>query len=126
MLEKILALENQIKILNELNEENQKKFKLLEENQAILFHQMALMQTSRDIAKNIVYFYSEYVGIDKKLNWIERKKKLITFLNENDIGEINKEQKIKMRKFIKFILFIKFYNDMILHRNLKSITEKFM
>ena len=60
------------------------------------------------------------------MNWIERKKKLITFLNENDIGEINKEQKIKMRKFIKFILFIKFYNDMILHRKLKSITEKFM
>ena len=57
LLEKILALENQIKILNELNEENQKKFKLLEENQAILFHQMALMKTPRDIAKNIIYFY---------------------------------------------------------------------
>lgn len=90
---------------------------------------MALMQTSRDMAKNIIYFYSEFVGIDKKLDWIGRKDELMAFLNEKDIGDIagqNKVQKDKMRKFIKFILFMKFYNDMILHRKLKSITEKFL
>ena len=105
----------------------------LEENQLLLYNQISLYQSSRDIFKSIYYYYFKYLDFaEAHLTNFDKLKKIIHFLEGTDDNKSNiktenvltKEKKITLIKYFKFHFFISRLCNKILHRNLNESQKK--
>ena len=112
-------------------EKANKRFLKLEENQFLMYHQLGLYENSRDIGKNICYFFFEYLD-PKRLsaNKFTKLKTIIdclegTYTNVKLEG-LNQEMKTNLLKFFKFHFFINKVLNKILHRNISELSESLL
>ena len=105
----------------------------LEENQLLLYNQISLYQSSRDIFKSIYYYYFKYLDFaEAHLTKFDKLKKIISFLSETDENKSNsntekdltKEKKITLIKYFKFHFFISRLCNKIIHRNFSESQKK--
>ena len=105
----------------------------LEENQLLLYNQISLYQSSRDIFKSIYYYYFKYLDFaEAHLTMFDKLKKIISFLQETDENKSNsntenvltKEKKITLIKYFKFHFFISRLCNKIIHRNFNENKKK--
>ena len=105
----------------------------LEENQLLLYNQISLYQSSRDIFKSIYYYYFKYLDFaEAHLTNFDKLKKIIHFLEGTDDNKSNiktenvltKEKKITLIKYFKFHFFISRLCNKILHRNFNESQKK--
>ena len=105
----------------------------LEENQLLLYNQISLYQSSRDIFKSIYYYYFKYLDFaEAHLTNFDKLKKIIHFLQGTDDNKSNiktenvltKEKKITLIKYFKFHFFISRLCNKILHRNFNESQKK--
>ena len=105
----------------------------LEENQLLLYNQISLYQSSRDIFKSIYYYYFKYLDFaEAHLTMFDKLKKIISFLSETDENKSNsntekdltKEKKMTLIKYFKFHFFISRLCNKILHRNFNESQKK--
>ena len=105
----------------------------LEENQLLLYNQISLYQSSRDIFKSIYYYYFKYLDFaEAHLTNFDKLKKIIHFLEGTDDNKSNiktenvltKEKKITLIKYFKFHFFISRLCNIIIHRNFNESQKK--
>ena len=105
----------------------------LEENQLLLYNQISLYQSSRDIFKSIYYYYFKYLDFaEAHLTMFDKLKKIISFLSETDENKSNsntenaltKEKKIILIKYFKFHFFISRLCSKIIHQNFSESQKK--
>ena len=105
----------------------------LEKNQLLLYNQISLYQSSRDIFKSIYYYYFKYLDFaEAHLTNFDKLKKIIHFLQGTDDNKSNiktenvltKEKKITLIKYFKFHFFISRLCNKILHRNFNESQKK--
>ena len=105
----------------------------LEENQLLLYNQISLYQSSRDIFKSIYYYYFKYLYFaEAHLTMFDKLKKIISFLSETDENKSNsntekdltKEKKMTLIKYFKFHFFISRLCNKIIHRNFNESQKK--
>ena len=105
----------------------------LEENQLLLYNQISLYQSSRDIFKSIYYYYFKYLDFaEAHLTNFDKLKKIIHFLQGTDDNKSNiktenvltKEKKITLIKYFKFHFFISRLCNKIIHRNFSESQKK--
>ena len=105
----------------------------LEENQLLLYNQISLYQSSRDIFKSIYYYYFKYLDFaEAHLTKFDKLKKIISFLqetyenksNSNTENVLTKEKKITLLKYFKFHFFISRLCNKIIHRNFSESQKK--
>ena len=105
----------------------------LEENQLLLYNQISLYQSSRDIFKSIYYYYFKYLDFaEAHLTKFDKLKKIISFLQEtyenksnlNTEKDLTKEKKITLIKYFKFHFFISRLCNKIIHRNFNENQKK--
>ena len=117
------------KDLKEKTEELNKKIDRLEKNQLLMYHQMQMYQSSRDIEKSINYFYYDYLYHDSTKvasNEFGKLQNIIKYLNNKDYSKLNETQKIKLRKYFRFHFFANRVSNKILHRNFKDDSKKIL
>ena len=117
------------KELKEKTEELNKKIDRLEKNQLLMYHQMQMYQSSRDIEKSINYFYYDYLYHDSTKvasNEFGKLQNIIKYLNNKDYSKLNETQKIKLRKYFRFHFFANRVSNKILHRNFKDDSKKIL
>ena len=114
-----------------MESEFNKRFLKLEENQCLMYHQLGLYENSRDIGKNICYFFFEYLD-PKRLsaNKFTKLKTIIdclegTYTNKRLEG-LNQEMRTNLLKFFKFHFFINKVLNKILHRNISELSESLL
>jgi hypothetical protein len=128
------------KIIDELTQEVRSNHKelterinRLEENQLLLYNQISLYQSSRDIFKSIYYYYFKYLDFaEAHLTKFDKLKKIISFLQEtyenksnlNTEKDLTKEKKITLIKYFKFHFFISRLCNKIIHRNFNENQKK--
>ena len=105
----------------------------LEKNQLLLYNQISLYQSSRDIFKSIYYYYFKYLDFaEAHLTKFDKLKKIISFLqetyenksNSNTENVLTKEKKITLIKYFKFHFFISRLCNKIIHRNFSESQKK--
>ena len=110
----------------------------LEINQMLLYNQIQLYQTSRDMFKSIYFNYFDYlkiklVGISK----FDKLKLIIRYFEEKDITNIKKwkssdtpdisdDLKKKLVKYFKFHFFVNVVTNKIIHRNFSEEQKKLL
>ena len=122
----VLSLRKELK---EKTEELNKKIDRLEKNQLLMYHQMQMYQSSRDIEKSINYFYYDYLYHDSTKvasNEFGKLQNIIKYLNNKDYSKLNETQKIKLRKYFRFHFFANRVSNKILHRNFKDDSKKIL
>ena len=101
----------------------------IEKHLILMHNQSALYQTSRDIGKSIFHYLYLYwhLGEVKPLNE-EMVIVLNNLTNNNNIQDssLNDDLKKKLIKFLKYIYFMNEYLNKMLHKRLKSSTEKML
>ena len=121
-------LENFNDLLTKFNDElkeTQQKVDLLEKNQAQLYNQFALYQTSRDNSKSIFFYLYKYFELSGDSNQFDKTKKIFQYLDsKEETDKLNEKQKIALNKFLKILFFVNQYHNKILHRQLKTKTLK--
>ena len=112
------------KFYDELKE-IQQRVDLLEKNQAQLYNQFALYQTSRDNGKSIFFYLYKYFELSGDSNQFDKTKKIFQYLDsKEETDKLNETQKIALNKFLKILFFVNQYHNKILHRQLKTKTLK--
>lgn len=116
----VLSLQKELSDMN-------KKFERLEKNQLLMYHQLQMYQSSRDIEKSINHFYYDYLFPRKiSTNEFEKLQKIIEYMNNDDYSLLNKTQKIKLRKYFRFHFFANRVSNKILHRNFHENSKKIL
>ena len=126
-------LTQKVDFLCAYKEESEERINRLEKNQLLLYNQISLYQSSRDIFKSIYYYYFKYLDFaEAHLTMFDKLKKIISFLSETDENKSNsntenaliKEKKIILIKYFKFHFFISRLCNKILHRNFNESQKK--
>ena len=116
----VLSLQKELSDMN-------KKFERLEKNQLLMYHQLQMYQSSRDIEKSINHFYYDYLFPRKiSTNEFEKLQKIIEYMNNDDYSLLNKTHKIKLRKYFRFHFFANRVSNKILHRNFHENSKKIL
>ena len=101
----------------------QQRIDLLEKNQALLYNQITLYQTSRDNGKSIFFYLYKYFELNGYRNQFDKTKKIFQYLDSKDkTDKLTKTQKIALNKFLKILFFVNRYHNKILHKRLKTKT----
>ena len=118
-----------------MREEFNKKIKKLEVNQLLLYHQISMYQTSKDIYKSIYTYYFQYLNLKKIYpNSFEKLKAIIDYIKEKDddklkgmqydsAPKIPDELKIKLANYFKLHFFLNKVSNKIVHRNFSEKEE---
>ena len=126
-------LTQKVDFLCAYKEESEERINRLEKNQLLLYNQISLYQSSRDIFKSIYYYYFKYLDFaEAHLTMFDKLKKIISFLSETDENKSNsntenvltKEKKITLLKYFKFHFFISRLCNKIIHRNFSESQKK--
>ena len=126
-------LTQKVDFLCAYKEESEERINRLEKNQLLLYNQISLYQSSRDIFKSIYYYYFKYLDFaEAHLTNFDKLKKIIHFLQGTDDNKSNiktenvltKEKKITLIKYFKFHFFISRLCNKILHRNFNESQKK--
>ena len=126
-------LTQKVDFLCAYKEESEERINRLEKNQLLLYNQISLYQSSRDIFKSIYYYYFKYLDFaEAHLTMFDKLKKIISFLSKTDEKKSNsntenvltKEKKITLLKYFKFHFFISRLCNKILHRNFNESQKK--
>ena len=115
--------------LKDTKEKLNKKIDRLEKNQLLMYHQMQMYISSRDIGKSINYFYYDYLFHDAKIvvtNEFEKLQNIIKYLNNEDYSLLSQTLKTKLRKYFRFHFFANRVTNKILHRNFKDDSKKIL
>lgn len=105
------------------------KIDKLEDNQLLMYHQMQIYISSRDIGKSINFFFYDYLFHDSKTvvtNEFEKLQYIMKYLNNDDYSLLNQTQKTKLRKYFRFHFFANRVLNKILHRNFKDDSKKIL
>jgi hypothetical protein len=127
------------KELNQIKEGNgalNKRIQKLEINQLLLYHQISMFQTSRDIYKSIFYYYFEYLGLNRicKTNF-DKLKAIMDYIVEKDENKMKSMQylnspilqqdlKQKLGKYFKLHFFVNKVINKIVHRNFEDEKKR--
>ena len=126
-------LTQKVDFLCAYKEESEERINRLEKNQLLLYNQISLYQSSRDIFKSIYYYYFKYLDFaEAHLTMFDKLKKIISFLSKTDEKKSNsntenvltKEKKITLLKYFKFHFFISRLCNKIIHRNFSESQKK--
>ena len=121
----------------ELNGFN-KRMKKLEINQLLLYHQISMYQTSRDMYKSIYTYYFKYLDLKRICpNSFEKLKAVIDYLNEKDTNKLKEKQyddtktvpenlKIKLSNYFKLHFFLNKVSNKIVHRNFSEEEKRIL
>ena len=126
-------LTQKVDFLCAYKEESEERINRLEKNQLLLYNQISLYQSSRDIFKSIYYYYFKYLDFaEAHLTMFDKLKKIISFLSKTDEKKSNsntenvltKEKKITLLKYFKFHFFISRLCNKIIHQNFSESQKK--
>ena len=110
----------------------------LEVNQLMLYHQISLYQNSRDMYKNISYFFYEFLNLKQvQLTKFDKAKAIIEYLENNDKEKIKKmmdngsesvdeKLKKKLANYFRFHYFVYLVINKIIHRNFSDEQKKIL
>lgn len=108
------------KKLNETQKEFLTRIEKLEKNQKLIFCQIS-MYHSRDISKNIYYYFAKELNIKNQEKPFFDLKEIMHYLKNNqDQTKYSKEEKTNLRKFFKILFFVNKVNSRALHNNLPT------
>ena len=136
MGKKIDNLEKEVNELKTGNGELNKRVKKLEINQLLLYHQISMYQTSRDMYKSIYTYYFKYLDLKRICpNSFEKLKAVIDYLNEKDTNKLKEKQyddtktvpenlKIKLSNYFKLHFFLNKVSNKIVHRNFSEEKKR--
>ena len=115
-----------------------KRIEKLETNQILLYNQICLFQTSRDIYKSIYFHFYDYLNIKfmAPTNF-DKLKIIIRYLEEKDVTKIQKwksdttpdisdDLKQKLSKYFKLHFFINTVTNKLIHRNFDEEQKKLL
>ena len=138
MGKKIDNLEKEVNELKTGNGELNKRVKKLEINQLLLYHQISMYQTSRDMYKSIYTYYFKYLDLKRICpNSFEKLKAVIDYLNEKDTNKLKEKQyddtktvpenlKLKLSNYFKLHFFLNKVSNKIVHRNFSEEEKRIL
>ena len=116
----------------------EKRVGKLEINQLLLYHQISMYQTSRDIYKSIYTYYFQYLDLKKLCpNPFEKLKAVIDYTKEEDTDKLKEMQydatktipdgiKIKLLNYFKLHFFLNKVSNKIVHRNFSEEKKRIL
>ena len=128
---KIEGLEKKVDGLN-------KRVGKLEINQLLLYHQISMYQTSRDIYKSISTYFFEYLELKKLcINPFEKLKAVLDYTKEKDVNKLKTMQynatkiipdeiKTKLLNYFKLHFFLNKVSNKIVHRNFSEEEKRIL
>ena len=131
-------MEEQDKKISQNKEEISKlnqKIKKLELNQLMMFHQISMYQNSRDLFKNICYYFYEYLNLKQvRANRFAKTQAIIEYLESdgNKLKEMHDKGATLIPEHIKkkIINYLRFHNfvhltiNKIIHRNFEESQKE--
>ena len=120
------------------NELLNKRIQKLETNQLLLYHQISMYQTSRDIYKSIYYYFFDYLELKKICpNNFEKLKAVIDFIIETDENKLKTMQydkapiipadlRQKLAKYFRLHFFLNKVSNKIVHRNFTEEQKRLL
>ena len=129
---------NKIVNLETENQDINKKIKKLEINQLLMYHQISMYQTSRDIYKSIYTYYFQYLNLKKICpNPFEKLKAIMDYIKEQDNDKLTRMQydsapkipdelKIKLANYFKLHFFLNKVSNKIVHRNFSEEEKRIL
>ena len=132
--EKIEEEKNQKeKEMNELTKGLNERITKLEINQLLLYHQINMFQTSRDMYKSISYFYYDVLHLKGfYANKFERLKAIMEFLEDKNTLKTGKtpiipqDFKKKLGKYFKLHFFVNKVRNKIINRNFEEDEQRIL
>ena len=138
MEEQSKKMEEQDKKISQNKEEISKlnqKIKKLELNQLMMFHQISMHQNSRDLFKNICYYFYEYLNLKQvRANRFAKTQAIIEYLESdgNKLKEMHDKGATLIPEHIKkkIINYLRFHNfvhltiNKIIHRNFEESQKE--
>ena len=138
------ALEDKINLQNlkivqhekDITNLNQRIHKL-EVNQLMLYHQISLYQSSRDMYNSICFYYYDYLNLKQvRPNCFDKIKAIIVYLEETEEEKIKQmiengdvsipeDKKKKLVNYFRFHNFVSFVIN-IIHRNFQETQKKIL
>ena len=116
----------------------EKRVGKLEINQLLLYHQISIYQTSRDIYKSIYTYFFQYLDLKKICpNPFEKLKAVIDYTKEEDTDKLKEMQydptktipdgiKIKLLNYFKLHFFLNKVSNKIVHRNFSEEEKRIL
>ena len=114
------------------------KIEHLEKNQLLLFHQISMYQTSRDISKSINYYFYEYLNLRQvNTNGFEKLKAILNYIEEKDEDKLKKlksrgaidipgDLKQKLANYFRVHFFVNKVSNKIVHRNFTEEQKRIL
>ena len=114
------------------------KIENLEKNQLLLFHQISMHQTSRDISKSINYYFYQYLNLRRvNTNSFEKLKAILNYIEEKDEDKLKKlksrgameipdDLKQKLADYFRVHFFVNKVSNKIVHRNFTEEQKKIL
>ena len=142
-LQNLKIFQNEIEILNfksqhekDITNLNQRILKL-EVNQLMLYHQISLYQSSKDMYNSICFYYYDYLNLKQvRPNCFDKIKAIIVYLEETEEEKIKQmiengdvsipeDKKKKLVNYFRFHNFVSFVIN-IIHRNFQETQKKIL